>query len=67
MESLDQVLLTDFWNWHLVLNSWGGPKGWQKIIIRPEQRRRIARSIIQATLWKVELSAVRSVQVFTAR
>lgn len=42
-EEIDKVLLTDFMNWHLVLNSQKEKKSFTNIIIKTSQQQRIAR------------------------
>lgn len=66
-ESFDKVLLSDFMNWHLVLNTDKETKAWQTIFINPNDKKRIAKSVVQASLWQVKIEQVKSVKEFTAR
>ncbi len=66
-ESFDNVLLSDFMNWHLVLNSEKETKAWQSIFINPSDKKRIAKSVVQASLWQVKIHQVKSAKEFIAR
>lgn len=66
-ESFDNVLLSDFMNWHLVLNADKETKAWHSIFINPADTKRIAKSVVQACLWQVKIDKVKSVKEFTAR
>jgi hypothetical protein len=70
-EKMENVLLTDFIAWHMVLNT---PKPtsndyikWQKIVIEENEKRRIAESIVQASLWNLSIDKVKSVKYFVAK
>jgi hypothetical protein len=65
--SMDDVLLSDFIEWHMVLNASKELKVFNSIIIHPNQQRRIAQSIVQATLWQVKLESVKSALEFKSR
>jgi hypothetical protein len=54
-------------NWHLILNSDKETKAWQSIFINPTDKRRIAKSVVQASLWRVKIDQVKSAKEFTAR
>lgn len=66
-ESFDNVLLSDFMNWHLVLNADRETKAWQSIFINLADKKRIAKSVVQACLWQVRMDQVKSAKEFTAR
>jgi hypothetical protein len=80
-ESFENVLLTDFMDWHLVLISRDDEEiknetsiispdeeyKWSDIIINCNQTERISQLSIQATLWKLSIEKVRKVTPFTAR
>ena len=70
-EKMENVLLTDFIDWHMVLNtSQPTPNDyirWEKIIIDEKQKRRIEKNIVQASLWTLTIDKVKSVKPFVAK
>ncbi len=80
-ESFDNVLLTDFYEWHMVLNSKDKEEiknemaiisptenyKWSDIIIGCKEEERILQTSVQATLWKLRIEKVKTITQFIAR
>ncbi len=66
-EDFKNVVLSDFMDWHIVLNSDKELKSFDSVIINPSQLRKIAKSLVQATVWSIKIENVTSIVHFISK